>query len=280
MQVYCAVAVLPLIARTIVPPGAVPLASVIVPESVTHPQSAVFACPKSSVILGTLQCTIFRDVPPHTRVLLSAAEHTHQFAGHAARAPSHVALRLLLLTFITGPAIVLVHSPRVFITAAPGLPSPHNFIAGPMLPITVSTYVLFTASRPEVGVATLSILLFAISSDLRIVVVPFTSRRVAGDAVRMPTLPVASVKRLRTDVPIVPDGGEANVQPASAVAHTTMITESCFFISVRTAPNRRRITCVLFGRISAACDAYGFRHTVVRRGYVAYPCPVTGSFYA
>ena len=111
---------------------------VVVAVLLTQPQLAVLA-PKSSVILGTLQYMILRSVLPQTRVPRSCAVHTHQFAGHAARAPSHVAMRVLLLTFIIGPAIVLVHSPRVFITVAPGLPSPHNFIAGPILPITVST---------------------------------------------------------------------------------------------------------------------------------------------
>jgi hypothetical protein len=219
---------------------------VVVAVLLTHPQFAVFAL-RSSVVLGMLQYKILRNMLLHTRVPRSCALHTHQFAGHAARAPSHVATRLLLLTFITGPAIVLVHSPAAFATVAPGLPSPHSFMAGPILPITVSTYVLFTASVPIIGVATLIILFPVMSSDFRMVVVPFISRSVAGEAVFMPILPVASVKRLRTDVPMVPDGGEASVQPARMPTQTNMIMENCFFMMlIRTAPDGGNVTGILF----------------------------------
>lgn len=143
----------------------------------------------------------------HAAVPRSAAEHTHQLAGHAARAPSHVARRVLLLTLIAP----LTHSPALFITVAPGLPSPHGFMLVFMLASTVSAYDLFIASRPTVGAATFMMRLFCISSPFRTVVVPLISSSVAGADVLMPTLPEASVKRLRIELPIVPDGGLAKV---------------------------------------------------------------------
>ncbi len=116
-----------------------------------------------------------------------------------------------------------MHSPAVFITAVPGLPSLQIFVVLDVTPaICASTYALFAASRLEVGVATFNILLFAMSSDLRMVVVPFTSSAVAGEDVLMPTLPLLSLKSAPNVVPGVPDGGEANVHAANAIDPTSM----------------------------------------------------------
>lgn len=74
-----------------------------------------------------------------------------------------------------------------------------------------------TASSPSSGVATFVIELLAISKEFLTVVVPLTSRRVAGVVVFIPILPVLSPKRAFHVPPGVPAGGLANVH-----AHISM----------------------------------------------------------
>ncbi len=132
---------------------------------------------------------------PHAAVPLSADEHTHHPAGHAAGALSHVIGRVLRLILTVFPLITRVHSPAVFITAVFTRPWLHSFAVVELIFATeLSTYALFAASALEVGVATFNILLFAMSSDLRMVVVPFTSSAVAGVVVAIPILLELSVE--------------------------------------------------------------------------------------
>lgn len=158
----------------------------------------------------------------------SVAEHTHQFAGHAACAPSHVARRVLLLTFIAP----FTHSPALFTTFAFGLPSPQSFMVEVMLPIKLSTYALFTASRPATGAATFTMRLFAMSSVSRIVVVPFMSKSVAGVFVLIPIFPLLSLNNPLHAPPGVPEGGLAKVHAAKSADPTSMRIKTLFGIFV------------------------------------------------
>jgi hypothetical protein len=189
---------------------------VLVLVSASHPQSAVLG-DKSLVPVVTSQKIIFLIPDPHGVVPRSLAGHIHQFAGHTAAAPSHVAVRTLRLIFITREFTVRVHSPALLITFVFGRPCPHTFAVVELkVPIMASTYALLTASVLDVGVATFIILLFVISRDFLIVVVPFISSSVAGDNVRIPILPTLSPKSAPNVIPGVPDGGPANVHAAKA----------------------------------------------------------------
>ncbi len=90
------------------------------------------------------------------------------------------------------------------------------------MPIIPSAYALVTTSFGVVGVARFEIKLFIISSAPRIVVIPFTSSKVIGADVCMPILPEESVKRLRTDVPMVPEGGLAKVHATNNPDHASI----------------------------------------------------------
>jgi len=73
--------------------------SFVLAASLTHAQLTVLS-DSSAVVDAGLHIMAGCVLVPHAAVPRSAAEHTHQFAGHAARAPSHTAVLPLRLTFM------------------------------------------------------------------------------------------------------------------------------------------------------------------------------------
>ena len=203
------------------------------PVSASHAHVFDIANISSLNAFATSHRTPLRLPDPHVPVPRSVPEHTHQPTGHAAADPAQLAGRVLRLTFTVFPLTVRVHSPAAFMTAVPGLPWLQILVVLDVISaICASTYALFAASRVAVGVATFIILLFAISSDLRMVVVPFTSSVVSGTDVFMPILPELLLKSAPDVAPGVPDGGLASVHAASSPDQASMSMKTLFDILI------------------------------------------------
>jgi hypothetical protein len=124
LQAYCSDVFAPLAIF-----AAFPITSLVPATSLTHAQLPVSSTPDPVRWYNSLfvefagsQVRIGLLPDPHAIDPRSAAEHTHQFAGHAAFEPSHVAVLPLRLIFTTAAFMVDVHSPRAFTTVAPGRP--------------------------------------------------------------------------------------------------------------------------------------------------------------
>ena len=114
--------------------------------------------------------------------------------------------------------------------------------------VCASIYALFTASVFEIGVITLIILLFAISSDFLIVVVPLTSSAVVGDAVFMPISPVLLPNNPPNVAPGIPDGGIASVHVIRVLDQMIIRIILWYFIFIASSTKQAR-ECMYIGLI-------------------------------